>query len=229
MDSLISRSSRNSKRSRLLSAGTIFRCASSTISSSSFSSEELALSESPVPEPYNVQFYLDRLPSAVNNLLDQFDRVIRVMEDVCQLERGLEQAQKRINDKKGQKSLQGEKVTPVKQLQLPRTYSTLPESALVRLRAHRAKVSNGNATDEHKLGQQPPADGIPHPVAGCTSWLVGPPISTDLYQRLTQAPGVSCKWRPKSEEGQGSLCHEVPQRQIPLKRRAWQTEGAENM
>ncbi|EMP42502.1 Polycystin-1 [Chelonia mydas] len=228
MDSLISRSSRNSKRSRLLSAGTIFRCASSTISSSSFSSEELALSESPVPEPYNVQFYLDRLPSAVNNLLDQFDRVIRVMEDVCQLERGLEQAQKRINDKKGQKSLQGEKVTPVKQVELPRTYSTLPESALVRLRAHRAKVSNGNATDEHKLGQQPPADGIPHPVAGCTSWLVGPPISTDLYQRLTQAPGVSCKWRPKSEEGQGSLCHEVPQRQIPLKRRAWQTEGAEN-
>uniref|UniRef100_A0A8C3SV84 Polycystin 1, transient receptor potential channel interacting n=1 Tax=Chelydra serpentina TaxID=8475 RepID=A0A8C3SV84_CHESE len=114
MDSLISRSSGNSKRSRLLSAGTISRCTSSTIS---FSSEELALSESPVPEPYNVQFYLDRLPSAVNNLLDQFDRVIRVMEDVCQLERGLEQAQKRINDnKKGQRSLQGEKVTPAKQL-----------------------------------------------------------------------------------------------------------------
>ncbi|XP_073166530.1 polycystin-1-like isoform X4 [Lepidochelys kempii] len=229
MDSLISRSSRNSKRSRLLSAGTIFRCASSTISSSSCSSEELALSESPVPEPYNVQFYLDRLPSAVNNLLDQFDRVIRVMEDVCQLERGLEQAQKRINDKKGQKSLQGEKVTSVKQLELPRTYSTFPESALVRLRAHRAKVSNGNATDGHKLVQQPPAGGIPHPVAGCASRLVGPPISTDLYQRLTQAPGISCKWRPKSEEGQGSLCHEVPQRQIPLKRRAWQTEGAENV
>ncbi|CAM2101941.1 unnamed protein product [Caretta caretta] len=229
MDSLISRSSRNSKRSRLLSAGTIFRCASSTVSSSSCRSEELALSESPVLEPYNVQFYLDRLPSAVNNLLDQFDRVIRVMEDVCQLERGLEQAQKRINDKKGQKSLQGEKVTSVKQLELPRTYSTFPESALVRLRAHRAKVSNGNATDGHKLVQQPPAGGIPHPVAGCASRLVGPPISTDLYQRLTQAPGISCKWRPKSEEGQGSLCHEVPQRQIPLKRRAWQTEGAENV
>uniref|UniRef100_A0A8C0IRQ0 Polycystin-1 n=1 Tax=Chelonoidis abingdonii TaxID=106734 RepID=A0A8C0IRQ0_CHEAB len=91
MDSLISRSSGNSKRSHLLSAGTIFRCASSTISSISFSSEELALSESPVPEQYNVQFYLDRLPSAVNNLLDQFDRVIRVMEDVCQLESSLEQ------------------------------------------------------------------------------------------------------------------------------------------
>nr|XP_023957563.1 polycystin-1-like isoform X1 [Chrysemys picta bellii]XP_042697021.1 polycystin-1-like isoform X1 [Chrysemys picta bellii]XP_042697022.1 polycystin-1-like isoform X1 [Chrysemys picta bellii]XP_042697023.1 polycystin-1-like isoform X1 [Chrysemys picta bellii] len=227
MDSLISRSSGNSKRSRLLSAGTIFRCASSTISSSS---EELALSESPVPEPYNVQFYLDRLPSAVNNLLDQFDRVIRVMEDVCQLERGLEQAQKRINDnKKGQKSLQGEKVTPAKQLELPRTYSTFSESALVRLRTHRAKVSNCNATDGHKLVQWPPADGIPHPVAGCTSWLVGPPISTDLCQRLTQAPGISCKWRPKSEEGQGCLCHEIPQRQIPLKRRAWQAEGAGNM
>ncbi|KAM7146058.1 polycystin-1-like isoform 4-T5 [Macrochelys suwanniensis] len=227
MDSLISRSSGNSKCSRLLSAGTISRCASSTISSSS---EELALSESPVPEPYNVQFYLDRLPSAVNNLLDQFDRVIRVMEDVCQLERGLEQAQKRINDnKKGQRSLQGEKVAPAKQLELPRTYSTFSESALVRLRAHRAKVSNCNATDGHKLVQRPPADGIPHPVAGCTSWLVGPPLSTDLCQRLTQAPGISCKWRPKSEEGQGCLCHEVPQRQIPLKRRAWQTEGAGNM
>ncbi|XP_050776798.1 polycystin-1-like isoform X4 [Gopherus flavomarginatus] len=230
MDSLISRSSGNSKRSRLLSAGTIFRCASSTISSISFSSEELALSESPVPEQYNVQFYLDRLPSAVNNLLDQFDRVIRVMEDVCQLESGLEQAQKRINDnKKGQKSLQGEKVTLPKQLELPRTYSTFSESALVRLRAHRAKVSNCNATDGHKLVQQPPADGIPHPVAGCTSWLVGPPISTDLCQRRSKAPGISCKWRPKSEEEQGCLCHEVPQRQIPLKRRAWQTEGAGNI
>ncbi|XP_030390201.1 polycystin-1-like isoform X5 [Gopherus evgoodei] len=227
MDSLISRSSGNSKRSCLLSAGTIFRCASSTISSSS---EELALSESPVPEQYNVQFYLDRLPSAVNNLLDQFDRVIRVMEDVCQLESGLEQAQKRINDnKKGQKSLQGEKVTLPKQLELPRTYSTFSESALLRLRAHRAKVSNCNATDGHKLVQQPPADGIPHPVGGCTSWLVGPPISTDLCQRRSQAPGVSCKWRPKSEEEQGCLCHEVPQRQIPLKRRAWQTEGAGNI
>uniref|UniRef100_A0A452J2P5 Polycystin 1, transient receptor potential channel interacting n=1 Tax=Gopherus agassizii TaxID=38772 RepID=A0A452J2P5_9SAUR len=227
MDSLISRSSGNSKRSRLLSAGTIFRCASSTISSSS---EELALLESPVPEQYNVQFYLDRLPSAVNNLLDQFDRVIRVMEDVCQLESGLEQAQKRINDnKKGQKSLQGEKVTLPKQLELPRTYSTFSESALLRLRAHRAKVSNCNATDGHKLVQQPPADGIPHPVAGCTSWLVGPPISTDLCQRCSPAPGVSCKWRPKNEEEQGCLCHEVPQRQIPLKRRAWQTEGAGNI
>nr|XP_032640979.1 polycystin-1-like isoform X4 [Chelonoidis abingdonii] len=230
MDSLISRSSGNSKRSHLLSAGTIFRCASSTISSISFSSEELALSESPVPEQYNVQFYLDRLPSAVNNLLDQFDRVIRVMEDVCQLESSLEQAQKRINDnKKGQKSLQGEKVTLAKQLELPRTYSTFSESALVRLRSHRAKVSNCNATDGHKLVQQPPADGVPNPVAGCTSWLVGPPISTDLCHRRSQAPGISCKWRPKSEEEQGCLCHEVPQRQIPLKRRAWQTEGAGNM
>uniref|UniRef100_A0A674JJH7 Polycystin 1, transient receptor potential channel interacting n=1 Tax=Terrapene triunguis TaxID=2587831 RepID=A0A674JJH7_9SAUR len=146
MDSLISRSSGNSKCSRLLSAGTIFRCASSTISSSS---EELALSESPVPEPYNVQFYLDRLPSAVNNLLDQFDRVIRVMEDVCQLERGLEQAQKRINDnKKGQKSLQGETVTPAKQLELPRTYSTFSESALVRLRKWANRKAAGETTPD---------------------------------------------------------------------------------
>uniref|UniRef100_K7FA56 Polycystin 1, transient receptor potential channel interacting n=1 Tax=Pelodiscus sinensis TaxID=13735 RepID=K7FA56_PELSI len=97
MDSLTSRSSRNSKRSCLLSAGTVFRCTSSANSSSSISSEELALPESPAPEPYNVALYLEQLPSVVSNLLDQFDRVSRVLEDVYQLERGLEQAQKRIS------------------------------------------------------------------------------------------------------------------------------------
>lgn len=233
MDSLISRSSGNSKRSCLPSAGTVFRCASSPISSGSFSSEELALPESPAPEPYDVGFYLARLPSAVNRLLDQFDRVIRVMEDVGQLEGGLEQAQKRINDnkkvQKGEKNWQGEKVAPGKQLELPRTYSTFSESALARMRAHRIKVSNCNATDGHKLVQEPPADAIPHPVVGRTSRLGGPPISADLCPRLTHAPGISCKWRPKSEEGQGCLCHDVPQRQIPLKRRAWQTEGTGNV
>ncbi|KYO31114.1 hypothetical protein Y1Q_0016466 [Alligator mississippiensis] len=101
MDSLLSHSSGNSKRSRLPSAGTVVRYASSTISSGSLSSEELALPESPAPEPYKVEFYLERLPSALNNLLDQFDRVIRVTEDVGHLESGLEQAQKRIA-KKGQ-------------------------------------------------------------------------------------------------------------------------------
>nr|XP_025033882.1 LOW QUALITY PROTEIN: polycystin-1-like [Pelodiscus sinensis] len=230
MDSLTSRSSRNSKRSCLLSAGTVFRCTSSANSSSSISSEELALPESPAPEPYNVALYLEQLPSVVSNLLDQFDRVSRVLEDVYQLERGLEQAQKRISDnKKGQKSRKGEKLVPGKQLELPRTYSTFSEPALIRLRACRPKVSNCDASNGPTLVQQPPEDSIPHPVAGNTSWLGGPPVSTDLGQRLTQAPGISRKWRPKSEAGRGWLCCDVPQRQIPLKRRAWQTEGAENV
>uniref|UniRef100_A0A8C8VMG7 Polycystin 1, transient receptor potential channel interacting n=1 Tax=Pelusios castaneus TaxID=367368 RepID=A0A8C8VMG7_9SAUR len=233
MDSLISRSSGNSKRSCLPSAGTVFRCANSPMSSGSFSSEELALPESPASEPYDVGFYLARLPPAVNILLDQFDRVIKVLEDVCQLERGLEQAQKRINDnrkvQKGEKNRPGEKVAPDKQLELLRTYSTFSESALARMSAHRSKVSNCHVSDGHKLVQQPPADATPHSVPGRTSWLGGPPISADLCPRLTQAPGISCKWRPKSEEGQGGLCHDAPQRQVPLKRRAWQTEGAGNL
>uniref|UniRef100_A0A7M4E2W2 Polycystin 1, transient receptor potential channel interacting n=1 Tax=Crocodylus porosus TaxID=8502 RepID=A0A7M4E2W2_CROPO len=223
MDSLLSHSSGNSKRSRLPSAGTVIRYASSTISSGSLSSEELALPESPAPEPCKVEFYLERLPSALNNLLDQFDRVIRVMEDVCQLESGLEQAQKRIVKKKGQ----AEKVSlaPGKQLELPSACSTFSESALARLRVHRTKISTCNATDGYKPCLQPPAEAMPRQGAGPKSWLGDAPVSTDPNQRPLHAPGPLFKWQPKSEEGQGCLYPDIPPRQIPLKRSAWQTEG----
>lgn len=222
MDSLLSHSSGNSKRSRLPSAGTVVRYASSTISSGSLSSEELALPESPAPEPYKVEFYLERLPSALNNLLDQFDRVIRVTEDVGHLESGLEQAQKRIA-KKGQT----EKVSlaPGKQLELPSACSTFSESALARLRVHRSKISTCNATDGHKPRLQPPAEAMPCQGAGPKSWLGNAPVSTDPSQRSLHAPGPLFKWQPRSEEGQACLYHDIPLRQIPLKRRAWQTEG----
>nr|XP_033817429.1 polycystin-1-like isoform X2 [Geotrypetes seraphini] len=222
MESLLSCSSRNSKLSRLPSAGTAFHSSGSTISSGSFRSEELALPDSPAPDSYDVGVYLERLPLAVNNLLDQFDRVNRVLEDVCGLESGLEQVQKKINEKKkmhkGRKNPRAEKKaawTPATQLALARTYSTFSESALFRLRASRAKVSTVHAVTNQAQ--------VPR------SCLNGPSMGAELCQRFSQVPGISWKWRPKSEEGQGCSYREIPQWRIPLKRRAWQTENSGDM
>ncbi|XP_069510961.1 polycystin-1-like [Ambystoma mexicanum] len=230
MESLPSRSSQHSKRSSLPTAGTTFHRSGSSISSSSFHSEDMVLPDSPAPELHPAALYLERLPSTVNNLLDQFDRVNRVLEDVCRLETGLEQVQKRINtSRKAQKKkdqLQAEKKVvqkTVRQLDLPRTYSTFSESALARMKSSRVKVST---IDGNKLFQQPSAADA---LGGQRSWLSGPPGSYDLCMRLGQGPGAPWKWRPKSEEGQGGMCRDIAQRHVPLKRRAWQTEGQNEM
>ncbi|XP_030064193.1 polycystin-1-like [Microcaecilia unicolor] len=222
MESLLSCSSRNSKLSRLPSAGTAFHYSGSTISSGSFCSEELALPDSPAPDSYDVGVYLERLPLAVNNLLDQFDCVNRVLEDVCCLESGLEQIQKKINEnkkmQKGRKNPQAEKKAawiPATQLALARTYSTFSESALFRLRTSRAKVSAVNT-----MTNQAPVS---------KSWLSGQSMGAELCQRFSQVPGISWKWRPKSEEGQGCSFRDIPQRHVPPKRRAWQTENTGDM
>ncbi|XP_062977570.1 polycystin-1-like [Elgaria multicarinata webbii] len=222
MDSLTSHSSGNSKQSHLCSPSTNFHCASAT----SFSSEEIALPESPTPDPCSVGFYLQHLPSAVNDLLDCFDRVLKLTEDVCHLETSLEQTQRRISEnKKGQRSLPNEKVASLSsrtQLRLPRTHSTFSESALARLRAHRVRISSCSATEvckqlsAHAASQQP---------SRCRALLGSPPASGNSCHRIPPWPGLWLKKRPKSEEGQGCQCCDALQRQIPLKRRAWQGIG----
>ncbi|XP_069057848.1 polycystin-1-like [Pleurodeles waltl] len=230
MESLPSRSSQRSKRSPLPVAGTTFKSCSSSISSGSFHSEELALSDSPAPDLCTSAMYLERLPSTVNNLLDQFDRINQVLEDVCRLESSLEEAQRRMNTsrkaRKEKEQLQAKKKDtnkPVKQLDLPRTYSTFSESALARLRSSRVKVCtiDGNKLFQHPLA----ADAL----GTHRSWLGGAPASYDLCLRLGQGSGVPWKWRPKSEEGQGGMCRDFVQQNVPQKRRAWQTDGHSEM
>lgn len=230
MESLPSCSSRRSKRSPLPVAGTTIKSCSPSISSGSFRSEELALPDSPAPDLCTSAMYLERLPSTVNNLLDQFDRINQVLEDVCRLETGLEEAQRRMNAsrkaRKEKEQLQAKKKDtnkPVKQLDLPRTYSTFSESALARLRSNRVKVCT---IDGNKLFQ--------HPLAADTlgahrSWLGGAPGSYDLSLRLGQGSGAPWKWRPKSEEGKGGMCRDFVQQNVPQKRRAWQTDGHSEM
>ncbi|XP_061469357.1 uncharacterized protein LOC133378747 [Rhineura floridana] len=230
MDSLISHSSGNSKRSCLPSPGTNIRCASATISS--FSSEELVFTDSPISDPSNVGFYLEHLPSAVNDLLDCFDKVLKVMEDVCHLETSLEETQKRICKKKKeeQKSLPIEKVVALTsriQLGLPRTYSTFSESGLARLRVHPVRISSCSATEGCK--HPPVATVSQQSSAGFKVLLGNLPASSNLCQRTPPWPAHLIKKRPKSEEGQGCQCCDALQSEIPLKRRAWQTEETGDM
>ncbi|XP_048346143.1 polycystin-1-like [Sphaerodactylus townsendi] len=224
MDSLISHSSGISKPSRLSSPGTNFRCTSATISS--FSSEELVLPESPGCDPCSTDFYLGHLPLAVNDLLDHFDRILKLLEDVCQLETSLEKTQRRMNQQRPKKNLPEERVVPLAstaRLGLPRTYSAFSESALARLRAHQVRISSCSASEGSKLYAR---DIAPEQRSGFKAQLGSAPATGNF------CPGTSAPWpshlfkrRPKSEEGQGSQSSEVLQRQIPLKRRAWQTEG----
>lgn len=217
MDSLISHSSGNSKQSRLPSPGISFH--------SSFSLEELILPESPTTDPCAVGCYLDHLPSTANELLDRFDRVLKVVDDVFHLETSLEQVQRRISkNKKEQKSPSMEKVVTLASrthLRLPRTYSSFSESALARLRAHHVRISSCSATEACK---QLPMDAILQQRSRCEV-LLGNPASGNLCQRIPLWAGHLFKRRPKSEEGQGCHCCDALEKQIPLKRRAWQTEG----
>lgn len=223
MDSLISHSSGNSKQSRLPSPGISFCCAST----SSLSPEELMLAESPPTDAYAISFYLNHLPSATNELLARFDRVLKVVEDVFHLETSLEQTQRRIyRNKKEQKSPSVEKaVTLVSKthLGLPRTYSTFSESALARLRAHHGRISSCSAIEAHK---QLPVNTGPQQRSGYEG---NPPASGNLYQIIPPWAGNLFKRRPKSEEGQGCHCCDMLEKQIPLKRRAWQTEETGDM
>ncbi|XP_054832282.1 polycystin-1-like [Eublepharis macularius] len=227
MDSLISHSSGNSRPSRFPSPGINIRCTSGTISS--FSSEELVLPESPGCDPCNVSFYLEHLPAAVNDLLDHFDRVLKLAEDVCQLETKLEETHRRIKQKGQEKSLLADKVIPLAsktQLGLPRTYSTFSESSLARFRAHRVRISSCSATEGSK---QCPVDPVLQQKSSCHAQLDNAPVTANLFRGISACSGHLFKRRPKSEEGQGCQGSEGLQRRVPLKRRAWQTEGASGM
>ncbi|XP_014345290.2 polycystin-1 [Latimeria chalumnae] len=228
MESLPSRSSRNSKISKLPSANTELHYSGSTVSSGSMRSEELNILESPTSEMYDVEFYLDQLLPTVNSLLNQFDRVNKVTEDLYNLEVDLENVQKKINEKKklqvGKEKIHAQKkqsLPPSKLLELPRTYSTFSESAMTKLRPHRSQVSDCSMLESSRSIRKSPVWGIP----GRRAWQSGPPLSADFSQRSAQTPAVSSKMRPKSEEGQGRLGSESSQQQMPVKKKAWQTEG----
>uniref|UniRef100_A0A4W3JYE4 Polycystic kidney disease 1a n=1 Tax=Callorhinchus milii TaxID=7868 RepID=A0A4W3JYE4_CALMI len=131
MESLPSRSSRNSKLSRFPSVSADSHYSDSSISSGSMRSVDLNIPESPAGVAYDVQLYLDRLLPTVNSLLGQFDRVNKVTYDLYQIEAGLESVQCKINTRK-QSQVSREMVNVQKrmnhpatmQLVLPRTYST---------------------------------------------------------------------------------------------------------
>uniref|UniRef100_W5MXP6 Polycystin-1-like n=1 Tax=Lepisosteus oculatus TaxID=7918 RepID=W5MXP6_LEPOC len=90
MESLPSRSSHDSKMSEPVSCGLDPTRLGSALS---LGSEDSSVSESSHSEDYDVCFYMDRLLPTVNNLLAQFDRVNKVIEDLYQIEVDLQKAQ----------------------------------------------------------------------------------------------------------------------------------------
>ncbi|KAJ8363622.1 hypothetical protein SKAU_G00124530 [Synaphobranchus kaupii] len=67
------------------------------------SAQSLGSEDSSLSDSYDVQFYLDRLLPAVNNMLSQFDRVNQLTDDLHCIELKLQGAQTRIAQKRKQK------------------------------------------------------------------------------------------------------------------------------
>eukprot|EP00062_Callorhinchus_milii_P004488 gi/632943693/ref/XP_007887086.1/ PREDICTED: polycystin-1-like [Callorhinchus milii] len=227
MESLPSRSSRNSKLSRFPSVSADSHYSDSSISSGSMRSVDLNIPESPAGVAYDVQLYLDRLLPTVNSLLGQFDRVNKVTYDLYQIEAGLESVQCKINTRK-QSQVSREMVNVQKrmnhpatmQLVLPRTYSTFSESAVSGLRPSKGQDCE-NPAEKSEPTQQSSVG--PSRASGRRAWQSGPPLSADLSQRHSPASNPAAKPRPKSEDGKDRATN---MHQAPIKRRAWQMESA---
>ncbi|MBN3314946.1 PKD1 protein, partial [Atractosteus spatula] len=235
MESLPSRSSHDSKMSEPVSCGLDPTRLGSALS---LGSEDSSVSESSHSEDYDVCFYMDRLLPTVNNLLAQFDRVNKVIEDLYQIEVNLQKAQRQISEKRKQrkKSLIKQPTTAPPHLlpslpplstvsgtlRLPRTHTTFSESALSRLRPHCSQVSDLGLFDNCVPVRRPSLmdTGVTR-VPGRRAWNSGPSLSADITQRPYPPAGSTVRDRPKSEEGKRGQRSD----QAPVKRRAWHHDG----
>nr|XP_015211582.1 PREDICTED: polycystin-1-like isoform X5 [Lepisosteus oculatus] len=235
MESLPSRSSHDSKMSEPVSCGLDPTRLGSALS---LGSEDSSVSESSHSEDYDVCFYMDRLLPTVNNLLAQFDRVNKVIEDLYQIEVDLQKAQSQISEKRKQrkKSLIKQPTTAPPHLlpslpplstvsgtlRLPRTHTTFSESALSRLRPHCSQVSDPGLFDNCVPVRRPSLmdTGVTR-VPGRRAWNSGPSLSADITQRPYPPAGSTVRDRPKSEEGKRGQRSD----QAPVKRRAWHHDG----
>ncbi|XP_078257383.1 polycystin-1 [Rhinoraja longicauda] len=231
MESLPTGSSRMSRFSQLPSASTESHFSDCTISSGSMRSEEMNLTESPTAEVHDVEAYLDRLLPTINSLLDQFDRVNKVTDDLYRIETDLEKLQDRMNKKRrGQgtraKSNAEKRTIPLPGTHLlwPRTHSAISESAVSSHQPSRGPVSEystevvGSVHRDLTLGSRPSDN--PRRKA----WQSGLPLSAGISQRSSPSSGLPSKPRPRSEEGQD---RGLDGQLAPVKRRAWHSECVE--
>ncbi|XP_072882775.1 polycystin-1 [Hemitrygon akajei] len=228
MESLPTGNTQTSRFSRLPSAGTESHCSECTISSGSVQSEEMNLAESPSTEAHGVQTYLDRLLPTINSLLDQFDRVNKVTDDLYRIETDLEKLQDRMNKKKRGQCTRGKnnaekRIIPLPSMQLlqPRTYSATSKSAISSHQPSKGPACAEVVASGHRdlQGECKPADASRQKV-----WQFGLPLSAGVNQRSLACSGLVSKARPRSEEGQD---RGLDRQLAPVMRRAWHTESAE--
>eukprot|EP00079_Xenopus_tropicalis_P017901 XP_004918536.2 PREDICTED: polycystin-1-like [Xenopus tropicalis] len=198
LKSACSRSSNNARLSCPQSATRL------STRSASVSPDVASASPRPVLTP---GLAVERLPTAVTDLLDKLDKVTTALEEVCALEQRLEEWHRTVGSTKPSKTEKPSTSTN-KHLQLPRTYSTFSESAITQMQS---KVLTYNGS---RLFLRPAPDSADHM----------------RRARLHGAPSVSHgvrgnTWRPNSEESsRGRKPLEDPNRPIPRKRRAWDCE-----
>ncbi|XP_051889314.1 polycystin-1 [Pristis pectinata] len=228
IESLPTGNSRTSRFSRLPSASTESHCSDCTVSSGSVRSEEMNLAEGPTAEVHGVEAYLDRLLPTINGLLDQFDRVNKVTEDLYRIETDLQKLQDRINEKRRGQGMQAKSNAetrtiplPSAHLRRPRTYSAISESAVSSQQPAACEHSAEVVRSVHRdlMGGSRPGD-APRRKA----WQSGLPLSAGISQRSLPSSGLASKPRPRSEEGQD---RGLGRQLEPVKRRAWHTESAE--
>ncbi|XP_069807967.1 polycystin-1-like [Dendropsophus ebraccatus] len=173
-----------------------------------FQHEEVLSLTSPRPL-YSPGLAVERLPTAVTDLVDRMDKVNKVLREVCTLEKKLKlwqtiQQSYRVPLKEVVSSQDN-----TRQLPLPRTYSTFSESALTRLKC------KGPIADNYFMFQR----GTPE-----SAGMLVYPASAGLLNKAL----LSMR-RPHSEERSGvRKKHEVVIRPMPQKRRAWDSERPED-
>ncbi|XP_069785391.1 polycystin-1-like [Narcine bancroftii] len=226
VESLPTGISQTSRFSRLPSASTESQASDCTTLSGSVRSEDTNLTESPTAEVHDIEIYLDRLLPSINSLLDQFDRVNKVTEDLYRIETDLEKLQDRINKKRwGQgmkaKSTAEKRSIPPSSTHLLwlRTYSAISEMTVSSHQPGRG-LGCEVVRSIHKdlsMGDKPCN------ASSQKAWPSGLPLSAGIGQRSLLSSGLASKPRPRGEEqdqGFGRLL-------APVKRRAWHNESAD--
>ncbi|KAM4691206.1 LOW QUALITY PROTEIN: polycystin-1-like [Rhinophrynus dorsalis] len=152
---------------------------------------------------------VERLPTAVTDLLDRLEQVTKALEEVCDLEQRLALWNRRTDSCNPQNNEEPSSSSNKQQL-LPRTYSTFSESALIRMRS---KVVTYDGCGLFPRSAPESADLVHR------ARLLGA-VDSNMYQRARQTLR-----RPHSEETSGgSKRGEDPHRPIPRKRRAWDSD-----
>lgn len=230
MESLPTGNSQTSRFSQLPSASTESHFSNCTMSSGSMRSEEWNLAESPTAEVQDVEVYLDRLLPTINSLLDQFDRVNKVTDDLYRIETDLGNLQDRINKKRRGQGMRAksnaEKRTispPGTHLLWSRTHSAISESAVSSHQPSRGPVGEYSAEVVGSVHRDLTIGSRPSDNPRRKAWQSGLPLSAGISQTSLPSSGLPSKPRPRSEGQVRGLDRQL----APVKRRAWHSECVE--